>query len=631
MVDNYIPKKPTGFTPKSNAQCLSKRDAKKRAALIKSVVILDFETDPFDNLRQVPVWPFCAVLYSHDFTVTIWKEDGESVEQYRQKIVAACRAIPGKRYIFAHNGGKFDFMFLMGPEMEGRQIWKGRSLMDSNFCGHKLRDSSHIMPGALRTYKKDDFDYDKLLKKNRAAFKSEILSYCISDCRNAYEMVVAFLTKNGLKLTIGQAALAKVKETCGAVACISEHMDGKIRGIDTNYYHKDTYGRLIRPGYYHGGRVECIMGKGIFLGNFTLYDVNSMYPSVMANCKHPIGANFTFHNGPPNINTAFIHLRCHNNGAFVARELGPDKVIRTTADIGDGEFYVTIHEYNTALSLGLISNVEIIECVDNDKWGDFSLFVYPLYAERQKLKEQLDDLKRQGRGPGDALYDKLYLDSMQVKLYLNNAYGKFGQNPRNFDEIYLGSKGSDPPWNWYHSEEHANFTVWWKKKDEWDETTGSYRVRTGRDQLRFHNIATAASITGAARAKLLHAIHDSSYPIYCDTDSIIARSLGSDTEIDATKLGAWKPERELREIIICGKKVYSYIDADGGYMTKCKGASGMKHEQARSMVTSNTAITLRQKGVTIKRDCTQEYLERVIVATGQHGPSLLGKYLNSET
>ena len=43
--------------------------------------------------------------------------------------------------------------------------------------------------------------------------------------------------------------------------------------------------RIYRQ-YYFGGRVECFR-KGVIKDSLNLYDVNSMYPAVMASHQHP--------------------------------------------------------------------------------------------------------------------------------------------------------------------------------------------------------------------------------------------------------------------------------------------------------------------------------------------------------
>ena len=60
-------------------------------------------------------------------------------------------------------------------------------------------------------------------------------------------------------------------------------------------------------------------------------------------------------------------------------------------------------------------------------------------------------------------------------------------------------------------------------------------------------------------------------PIYCDTDSIICKSLN--VEIDGNKLGAWKFEGEYDFAAIGGKKLYALYN-DGDKETKKLASKG---------------------------------------------------------
>jgi len=80
--------------------------------------------------------------------------------------------------------------------------------------------------------------------------------------------------------------------------------------------------------------------------------------------------------------------------------------------------------------------------------------------------------------------------------------------------------------------------------------------RKPAEVLSYFDVATAASITSAARAVLLDALCKATNVFYCDTDSIICERL-DDVELHATKLGAWDCEAELDKIAIGGKKLYA--------------------------------------------------------------------------
>ena len=142
-----------------------------------------------------------------------------------------------------------------------------------------------------------EFDYQKMRKGKRRAHKQEILDYLISDCVYLLDIVQGFINTFDFKISIGQAAMAELRRHY-KVQTIGENTDGSLRE------------------YFFGGRVECLAGRGHFVGDYRLYDVNSMYPYVMANYAHPISGNYTKRKkGGITENTIFLEVRCRNNGA----------------------------------------------------------------------------------------------------------------------------------------------------------------------------------------------------------------------------------------------------------------------------------------------------------------------------
>ena len=73
---------------------------------------------------------------------------------------------------------------------------------------------------------------------------------------------------------------------------------------------------------------------------------------------------------------------------------------------------------------------------------------------------------------------------------------------------------------------------------------------------RYYNVATAASVTGFVRAYLFRALSHSGGLIYCDTDSLAARDLGSLDYGDG--LGQWKREGDFDSYAVAGKKLYAF-------------------------------------------------------------------------
>lgn len=587
------------------------RDKKHRAGKPPpGIAILDMETDPFDNVSRSEVFPFLAILYGEGFEpVILWCEEWR---QLMRQVRLAIEALPGRYIIYAHNGGRFDYMYLL-HEIRGSVSFKGRGIMRANIGPHQLRDSFHIIPESLKNAnRKDDFDYTLNLKQNREAHRAAIIQYCLNDCQYTYEIVKAFIARFGTKMSVGQAAMAELKKHY-VFEKLSERVD-----------------RFLRP-YFFGGRTECIR-SGVTVGRYYLYDVHSMYPDRMANCRHPIGRDFFVGNRITE-KTAFITLRCINHGAFVARNDAGD----LSTDIADGIFETTIHEYKMALRFGLIDKVKIIRTIDFDLWTDFSKHVIPIYDERMRLKQ----LKS---SDPEVVREILFL-----KLLLNTGYGKFAQNPRNFKDYYLTAPMERPPveWQFLGVEDEVRYASIDNKRKRRDDPdyredppdvdtiknrreypeieTDHYWIWSHRvPDIRFNHVGTAASITGAARAKLMEGLHYAIDPLYCDTDSIVCRGFRDGVYIHASELGAWNQEAEISTFIGHGKKLYGYrrVDFDprksgSEYTVRAKGMNSVTWQDLLNLVGKprDFVIPKTMKAPTLTKSQEQKYLTRNLART----------------
>lgn len=562
------------------------------------VVVLDMETDPFDGHSEI--LPFVAELYAPDIgAIVIWNENFRS---FITEVVDAITSLPGKRYVYAHNGGRFDFLFLLSA-IKGKTKFKGSSLMEARVGDHLLRDSLHIIPTRLANYHKNDFDYSWLEKGRRKSRRAEILEYLHSDCVYLWELVHGFVERFGFKISIGQAAMSEIK-TCVDFDCLSEAIDDQ-----------------IRP-YFFGGRVECLRGAGIFHAppgeTYKVYDVNSMYPYVMSEFRHPVGGGImhgTKESGTARVTdkTAFIKLKCVNHGALIGR----DEKGHVTANRSSGEFCTTIHEYLAALELGKISSVEILETWAFAEWATFEDFVVPLYSNRQKLK---GEIKRTPDGP-----EKRELERRDLfdKFLLNNGYGKFAQDPRRFRDHVLTDFGAMPdgcvPFQGLaaHCVEVESGTVYQLVEDveNLDYPELSYAIWACEPAtLRFNNVATGASITGAARSVLFRAICAAKNPIYCDTDSLVCSELPLD--LDPVRLGAWDLEAETTEFAVAGKKLYGFVDTAGKEKVRSKGVSGLILADICNIVRGQIADTCKI-APNIAKTGRQRYVRRRVKMTAE--------------
>ncbi len=462
--------------------------SKKKA---RDIVTIDFETDPFKYGEKV--FPFCAGIYNGENFQYIWGENCADI------LIKTLDSFPPS-VIYAHNGGKFDFHFLLKYFNGAIKLVKGR-VLEAKRGNNLFRDSYGILPFPLSAYKKDEFDYSLMVKDKREEHKEDIIKYLKNDCIYLHELVTGFRNEFGDALTIGGASLKELRSIC-PIENISQSTD-----------------EFIRP-FYMGGRVQCFE-TGILTGDFKIPDVNSMYPSVMKNFSHPIGSTYDNNNELTEF-TDFMELTCTSKGALPLR----DDYGRLTFPHTRARFLCTGHEVRAALDLNLISDMIIHSALTCDERGDFSAFVDKFYDLRVKASEENDLLRK-----------------IFYKYILNSAYGKTGQNPENFADYIIDDIDVD---HFDKYEPHNAGPEW----IVWEKPTSL---------LTYYNVGVAASITGAARSVLLRGIHAAKRPVYCDTDSLICEEFYGD--LDEKRLGAWKIEASGTIVAIAGKKLYSVLDA----------------------------------------------------------------------
>jgi DNA polymerase elongation subunit (family B) len=479
------------------------------------IATFDLETDPFKKQRLPQ--PFCGGIYKPDNKEFIrwWGDD--CIDQF----ISYLEETPDNLILYAHNGGKFDFWYLLDKGIidENVKFINGRLVKCTILNGkHQLRDSLAIIPVSLDSYQKDLINYDWFEREHREKYKKEILDYLESDCVYLADMVLKFWDMFGDVLTIGAASIKELMDF---------HPFIKItRSLD----------ELYRP-YYYGGRVQCFE-KGVIEDKLIVIDVNSMYPCVMSTIKHPVGAT-GYNTSPDNLDKLidsdepfFIHFTGTNKGVLPTRtKEGLDFTIER------GEFKATSHEIRLGLKHGLIEIEEVHQLIAFNSSITFDKFVEHFMKGKIESKE-LKDL----------------ISELFYKLILNSAYGKTGQNPENFYDFKIIDLDELPPSDYEYYSSTENYEVW----------------RKACDRPVYYDCAIAASVTGAARALLLDGLLKADRPLYCDTDSIICRS-AKGLELHPTKLGAWDIEAEGERVYIAGKKLYAFEKYDGEYKTATKG------------------------------------------------------------
>lgn len=488
----------TPFDPKEYIKRLSR----------KTICVYDTETDPFAKDRIVE--PFSCGFSHPDFYVDFWGED--CIQQFIDWLYEYRARHPQEDLmVFCHNLGGFDYRFLAPHTDEGTtpSIINGR-IAQVFIAGTEFRDSYRILPVALKVMQKDEFDYTKMEREVREKNKAEILLYQRHDCEYLREYIIGFFDMFGDRPTIGNTAMNYLRH---------------FHGFEKLRMSQDT---ALRD-FFMGGRCQNFV-SGAFLGNWKVYDVNSMYPYAMKEFRHPLSA-LPIIGRTLQEKTAFVIWEGKNEGAVPLR--GAMGELNFTH--GSGRFHSTIHEIEAALDTGSIKIDRIVKTIGFERWGKFDAFI-----------DHFFDLRLIAKAEGDKMGDLFY------KLVMNSAYGKFAQNPSKFEtfKISMGMEGF-PNEDDRKSEENPN--GWWPKI-----VNGPiiYWAKPSNNRLSgYFNVGIGASITGAARATLLRGIARARRPAYADTDSIICEAL--DCDLDERRLGAWKLEAEGELFACAGKKLYA--------------------------------------------------------------------------
>lgn len=511
----------------------------------KPVAALDLETTP-GHYGERPI-PICVCIKSDDlrFAVKFWGED--CIEQSVRFL--ASQKVKGR--LIAHNGGKFDFGYYLHDPGKKRVV--GSRLLTSSVTGWDTLDTMLLMPTSLKNLghgieSKGEMRLDWHHFEATPEQQEYIMEYCLQDCAvllAAYRRFCKVFTGDEQKACKDTAASNAFKALKGFYP----------NAAPSQWQTTKLFDKTIRP-FYHGGIVNTFGPARDIVGKYTMVDANSMYPAAMKNYQHPASNRFVAASNPRLTDSGF--LRGFGDRIFFIHFSGYSSILPHVKASGgleydvDGDYWVTSHELQAAMRHGFV-RIDLIHSAM--VWQDtqtYAEFVDTFYEMRQMAKREGD--------PVEYVY----------KIVLNSAYGKFGQDPSNYSDIVFELPGQAP-------EDDIEVYTPWQRKGKTDDGMSVIweREKLIQDSDRaFINVATAASITGAARANLIDAIgavlHAGGTVHYCDTDSIAFE--GAPTMRLGGALGEWKIECELDRLVIAGPKLYAFRDAKtGGYKVASKG------------------------------------------------------------
>lgn len=517
------------------------------------IAVLDLETDPFKEGR-IEINPFVAGFYDGKRMEIFWGAD------CIPRLVALLMKLKPGTIVYAHNGGNFDFHFLLEflPVNDCKFLCMGKRIVqikipvgygkDDKPLYIELRDSFSIIPKKLAAFSKDEIDYTWFEKPVRETHKRAIVDYLKSDLRNNREMVLGFLKRFPAKVTLASSVFELMKKRF-------DYDPGR-----SNV----QYDSKFRP-FFFGGRVQ-FWKLGELKGRYQIVDINSAYPWAMTQ-NHWFGFESTAQTTIPkkNAEQAFYVVECFSDGAFPVREKNGSVAFPHAA----GRYFVSGWELMAAKQLKLVRDLEILVC-----------YVPSEIKSMRNFSQTLYDAKNAAKQAGDKE------EEFFNKIAVNAGYGKLALNVSRFSEVKVTSLYDKPEYREGNTEdgkiiseakaEKEGQSLWENCWDDKDRELSFWKRSSYREGIdKFINVATAASITGCVRAFMLRSMKKCRDVVYCDTDSIIAADVSPLKMSD--KLGDWKLEMNCCQVFIAGKKLYAATDGTK-WKKACKGVN-LSHEK----------------------------------------------------
>lgn len=488
-------------------------------------LIFDIETKDGQSQRAGFTRPFLAGVYDGETYTPFFGEDCMALA-----LAFILRPEFSGFHIYAHNGGRFDYLFLLphlvtesqksdlifriipvASSIQVLDVWRG----SNHHAKWRFLDSVKLIPMTLDKAAKT-FGCENKMKFDLHTPDTEEVewaAYNHIDCVVLYQVLTRFHDYVEGRLN------GEVGITAPSTAMRIYRRNYLAFSLERN----QAYSDLFRASYF-GGRTEAFYrGKA---ENLNYYDINSSYPASMLE-KMPVG-RMTEHEGAPTRKLIDMlgFIECEVDQPMTAIPVLPvrheDKLM---FPVGKLKGVWTWHEIREAIDYG----------AKVTKWGKsvwfegkpiFRDMVLDLYKYRDKSAEDYDE--------GLAAI---------AKLMLNSLYGKFGQ--RTLRRHIYSSNDPNLPLGSVPGNGHIDCPVWYFE----EESDASYIM----PQLSSY-VTSYSRI--ALRRFMMQAINKGGKVYYVDTDSVI-----TDVELETTtKLGGLKLEESGKDGIFVAPKLYALAD-----------------------------------------------------------------------
>jgi hypothetical protein len=327
---------------------------------------------------------------------------------------------------------------------------------------------------------------------------------------------------------------------------------------------------------YTGGAVDVYIPHNKISGFFNnikgkfiklyVYDVNALYPTIMANTPMPIGKPYAFEGDIRQVDPkAYGFFYCkitspeYLEHPILQRKVKTSEGLRTIAGLGSWEGWIFSGEMDNAIKFGY--SFEILKGYQFETGNIFKEYVDKMYNLRLQ-------------------YDKSHPMNLIAKLLINSLYGKFAmKKDSTLIEIFNSTNKKENKLLNELLETHGesiqnifqigiHFIIVRKSLLNHEDVEDIYH---GLEV----NIAIASAISGGARMWMSTFKNNKLFNFnlyYSDTDNIVI-----DTPLPSflvgPKLGQFKLEHTINRAVFLAPKVYAFINKDGTEIIKVKGLS----------------------------------------------------------
>ena len=400
-------------------------------------------------------------------------------------------------------------------------------------------------------------------------FQQEAIKYCKLDCHCLYEILVKF---NELIFTHFNVNI-NLSLTLPALAM--RIYKSQFMPKDTIYQLLGNIERDIRESYTGGAvdvfipynRITSILTNvKAFFTKLYSYDVNSLYPFIMAKTLMPVGKPVAFDGNIRNIEVdAYGFFYCKITSPeylahpILQRRIKTSEGTRTIAGLGTWTGWIFSGEMDNAVKFGY--QFEILKGYQFQKGNIFKEYIEKMYNLRLQ-------------------FEKGHAMNLIAKLLMNSLYGKFGMKLES-TIVEMFDTSSETELSLFNDllEVSGQTIQDFLKIDNHYITVrkslANYSYNEEEDI--FHgldvNIAIASAITGGARIWMSVFKNNSNFNLYySDTDNVVTdKPLPS--FMVGSGLGQMKLEYVISKAVFLAPKVYALITVDGNEVIKIKGFS----------------------------------------------------------